>query len=71
MHAATRAWYASQRPSTRFAAADTNRSAMLALRTAFWWLHAAREADPSNTALATASDQLLGALHADQRQLLV
>ena len=65
MHAATRAWYATQQSVTRFAAADTSRSAMLALRTAFWWLAAAREADPS-----LATEHLLGALHADQKRLL-
>lgn len=70
MRAATRAWYATQRASSRWAAIDASRSVMLALRTAFSWAHAARESAAGSESYRNASEQLLDLLRADRRQLL-
>lgn len=70
MHAVTRHWYESQRMSSPFAAAETCRSAMLALRTAFWWVTAAREVANEDREVTASADQLLDLLALDRQHLV-
>jgi hypothetical protein len=70
MHAVTRHWYESQRMTSPFAAAETCRSAMLALRTAFWWVTAAREVANDDREVTSSADQLLDLLALDRQHLV-
>ncbi len=67
MRAATHAWYGHQDRPTSWATLDARRAALLALRTAFWWVESARAQAAGNDVAVAA--KLVALLEADRRQL--